>query len=243
MNNQTKPDFTNITTILFDMDGTLIEHTWQLSAITHTLFDRFAKQLKPLSHDDFFDLFWQKRNDMWYMMVDGILDGSTAAKYSYTNTLRTLGQNDALAGAMLAYWNELVLKEVATFEDTYEVLTALQSHYTTGILTNGYITLQRAKINQFNLADYVDFTLVSEEAGYHKPDQRVFLKALDLAGNPHPMHTLYIGDNPISDIEGAKNAGLFPILMDPRDDFSLGPEVVKIRQLRQLLPLLKPSPQ
>jgi putative hydrolase of the HAD superfamily len=243
MNVSIPVDFSKITTILFDMDGTLIEHTWQLEQITHALFDRFAGQFSSLTHDDFFNTFWQKRNDMWAMMLDGILDGPSAAKYSYVNTLRALGQDDSLAGAMLAEWDNLVLNEVFPFEDTFEVLTALRSRYTTGILTNGYVALQRAKIKRHNLAAYVDFTLVSEEAGYHKPDKRVFLKALELAGNPPPGQTIYVGDNPVADIEGAKNAGLHPILMDPRDYFSAPADVIKIHQLRQLLPLLNKKPR
>ena len=156
-------DFSHITTIIFDMDGTLIEHTWQLNQITETLFARFADELAPVTHDEFYRLFWPKNEEMWYMMVDGIVDGDTAARYSYVNTLRALGKNATLATPMLAQWNQLVLEEVKPFEDTFAVLNTLRGRYTTGIVTNGFITLQRAKINQYQLAEYVDFTLISEE--------------------------------------------------------------------------------
>jgi len=54
------------------MDGTLIEHTWQLSRICQELYEKFAKQLAPVTVDEFFDLYWTKSADMWHMMVDGI---------------------------------------------------------------------------------------------------------------------------------------------------------------------------
>ena len=76
-------DFSGITTIIFDMDGTLIRHTWQLNEITEALFARFASHLAPITQDEFFENFWPRTEDMWYMMVDGVLDGDTAAKYSY----------------------------------------------------------------------------------------------------------------------------------------------------------------
>ena len=94
------PDYAQITTIIFDLDGTLIEHTWQLSRITETLFARFAADLAPITCDEFYDLFWPKNEDMWYMMVAGVLTGETAAKYSYINTLRALGQDTGLAEPM-----------------------------------------------------------------------------------------------------------------------------------------------
>lgn len=233
------PDYSDITTIIFDMDGTLIEHTWQLDQITNALFARFADDLSPVTHDEFYDVFWAKNEDMWYMMIDGIINGETAIKYSYVNTLRTLGRDTSLAGSMVAYWEELVLTEALPFEDTFTVLDTLRSHYTTGILTNGTITLQRKKIEHHRLTDYVDFILVSEEAGYHKPDKRLFLKALQLAGDPLPEQTLYIGDNPIADIQGAQSAGINPIFVSGRNDMEPPAGVPKIHQLSELLSLLK----
>jgi len=62
-------DFSHITTVIFDMDGTLIKHTWRLSQLTETLFNRFAAELLPLTPDEFFDVFWGKSEDMWYSKV------------------------------------------------------------------------------------------------------------------------------------------------------------------------------
>lgn len=232
-------DFSQITTIIFDMDGTLIKHTWKLNQITETFFAHFADALAPVTHDEFYDLFWSKNEDMWYMMVDGVLDGDTATRYSYINTLRVLGGDLALAEPMALYWQELVLNEAVPFEDTFTVLAALRGRYTTGILTNGFTTLQRGKIERYNLAAQVDFTLVSEEAGCHKPDKEIFLKALELAGQPDPQQTLYVGDNLITDIQGAQVAGIRPIFINPHNDLAPPAEVIKILRLSELLRLLK----
>lgn len=231
-------NFTHITTIIFDMDGTLIKHTWQLTQLTETLFARFAEPLAPLTHDEFFDCFWPKNEDMWYMMVAGAIDGDTAAKYSYFNTLRALGKDTGLAGAMAACWNELVLGEALPFEETFAVLDAVRQKYRAGILTNGFTTLQRGKIKRHRLDEWVDFTLVSEEAGYHKPDRRLFEAALKLAGNVAPEQVLYVGDSWVADIEGARGAGLNPIFLCSTEDSPAAPEVIKIQSLNELLGVL-----
>jgi putative hydrolase of the HAD superfamily len=167
------------------------------------------------------------------------LDGDTAARYSYVNTLRALGQDVNLAEPMLNYWAELVLNEAVPFEDTFTVLKAVKQKYTTGILTNGFIHLQRRKIEKYNFEAFVDFTLVSEEAGYHKPDRRVFFQALKMAGDKLPAEVLYIGDNLEADIKGALGAGLTPVFMDIKNNQTPPDGVVKIQRLSQLLSLLK----
>jgi len=154
------------------------------------------------------------------------------------NTLRSLGKDTALAESMLAAWEELVLEEAVPFADAYVVLDAVREKFTTGILTNGFIGLQRAKIERYNFAAHVDFTLVSEEAGYHKPDRQIFCEALKMANQTLPEQTLFVGDNLLTDIEGALAAGMLPILMNPDDDVDPPPGVVKIRRLSELLELL-----
>jgi HAD superfamily hydrolase (TIGR01549 family) len=230
--------YTQITTIIFDMDGTLIKHTWRLEQLTQALFARFADRLAPVVHDQFFDCFWPKNEDMWYMMVDGALTGDTAAKYSYFNTLRALGGDTSLAEAMVAAWNELVLAEAVPFADTAPVLAALRGRFKLGILTNGFATLQRQKIKRHRLDEQVDFTLVSEEVGYHKPDRRLFLAALKLAGSVQPAQVLYVGDSLTADIQGAQSAGFNPVFICDDDQTEPPPGVVKIQRLNDLLPLL-----
>ncbi|MFQ5610748.1 MAG: HAD family hydrolase [Anaerolineae bacterium] len=234
--------FARVEAVLFDMDGTLIEHTWQRQQIAGALFAEFAGRLAPLTAEEFFDVFWSKNADMWYMMVDGVLDGDVGRLYSFRNTLRALGRGPALAGPMLGYWDQLILEEAIPFADTYEVLEALRPHYKTGIITNGYRTLQRAKIAKYRLADYVDITLVSEEAGCHKPDPCIFEQALALLDGVPPERAIFVGDTPETDIAGAQNAGLIPVWIAPRRQAGgPGDEVLKIGVLRELLEML-PAP-
>ena len=109
-----------------------------------------------------------------------------------------------------------------------ELLRALKKRATPiGILTNGWTALQHLK------ADLIDFpgpTIVSEEIGVWKPDPKAFLIAasrLDMA----PSTTVYVGDEPATDVAGSKAAGMLAALValddkthaskDPQPDFVL----------------------
>lgn len=235
----TPPDFSQITTVIFDMDGTLIEHTWQLSRICSELFSRFADRLAPVTETEFFDCYWRKSTDLWFMMIDRIIDGETAARYGYINTLRALQQDVSLADSMLDAWQTLVLAEAVPFNDTYPVLEAVRQKFATGIVTNGFAHFQRQKIEKYQLANWVDFTLVSEEAGFHKPDPRIFAKALELAGRPQPQQTLYVGDSLEADVTGALAAGIIPIFFNVKNQVDPPIGVTSITTLAELLGLLK----
>lgn len=230
--------FNRLKAVLFDLDDTLIRHTWPYSQITGKLFEKFAPALYPLSAEAFFQVFWTKNLDLWYMMIDGVIDGDTAQLYSYINTLRALKQDISLGAEMMDYWEELVLNEAVLFGDALPVLAQLRPRFTTGIITNGFNRMQKAKLQRYHLLEAVDFCLVSEEAGVHKPDKRIFELALRKAGHILAEEAIFVGDNPVNDIEGALGAGIQPVLLDPEDQLDAPPGVIKINQLTDLLTLL-----
>ncbi len=126
------------------------------------------------------------------------------------------------------------------FDDALSTIERLRSvglHI--GIVTNGYTAMQSRKIHHHRLATLVDFVLISEEVGVHKPEKAIFDLALGKA-EATAQQSLFVGDTPTSDIDGARNAGLHAVLMDPLDtwlDFQ-SKGVPKIRQLGELPPLL-----
>ena len=128
--------------------------------------------------------------DMWMMMVDGVLEGDVARRYAFINTLRQLRRPPELAEQMLASWEEILIDQLTLFPMALETLKKVSSVYRTGILTNGFHTVQRAKIARFRLDDYVEKVAVAEELGFHKPDPRLFWRMLEEFGSPEPRRAV-----------------------------------------------------
>jgi len=59
----------------------------------------------------------------------------------------------------------------------------------------------------------LDGTITSAEAGARKPDPAIFAPALELAGC-EPGEALHVGDTAEEDVEGARAAGIRPLLID-----------------------------
>ena len=69
-------------------------------------------------------------------------------------------------------------------------------------------------MNKLGLNEYFDGCVVSALLGYDKPRREIFNYARKLAGNP--ARCIMVGDNPVDDIRGAKNAGFNTILVNNR---------------------------
>ena len=76
-----------------------------------------------------------------------------------------------------------------------------------GLITNGVPAVQRHVIETLGLQRYLDYFIIGELEGYHKPDPRLFQRALELAGVKR-RQMLYVGDSLITDVLGASRAGI-----------------------------------
>ena len=232
--------YSDLAAVIFDLDSTLIEHTRDIEDLCGETFDAFAAQLAPVTRQRFWETFWSKNQDTWFMMVDGVLSGDVARLYSFVNTLRALKADERLAGPMLDDWEGRIIAATRLFDDALPVLKGLRSAgLRLGIVTNGYTAMQSRKIRYHWLRSQVDFVLISEEVGIHKPDKGIFDHALTRA-MALAEQTLFVGDTPATDIEGACNAGLHAVLIDVRGTWTefRREGVPRIRRLRELLPLL-----
>ncbi len=96
------------------------------------------------------------------------------------------------------------------YKDFCEILPTLKrKNFKMAILTNGTIKSQRNKIQLLNLNEYFDLVCIARELGedYEKPNcagYRYIIESL----NVESKNTIYIGDNPYYDFQGAKELGI-----------------------------------
>ena len=129
---------------------------------------------------------------------------------------------------------------VTPFPGALQALARLRS---TGVklalLTNGSAEKQREKIARFDLQRFFDHVQVEGELGVGKPDPRAFESVLAALGVA-PADAWMVGDNLLSDIEGAQRVGVHAIWIDahgnglPTDEGVMPDRVIS--SLSELLP-------
>ncbi len=95
--------------------------------------------------------------------------------------------------------------EVEFFEGSLATLEHLSNHYILGALTNG-----NADIKRIGLDNYFSFAFSAEQVGAPKPAHDLFQAALQ-HNNIEPSQMVYVGDDPVLDVDAANQAGLHTI--------------------------------
>lgn len=121
------------------------------------------------------------------------------------------GLNPAVlvASAVVAY-HETKFRHLKPYEDAVEVLGLLsKTGLILGVITAGLTVKQAEKLVRLKVLRYIshDAIFISDQIGVSKPNVKLYLRALnDL--NVKPEHAMYIGDNPLGDIDPPKSIGM-----------------------------------
>ncbi|WP_416394145.1 MULTISPECIES: HAD family hydrolase [unclassified Curtobacterium] len=111
-------------------------------------------------------------------------------------------------GAYRAAWR--------VFPDVLPLLGELRSRgHRLGLLTNGTTAQQSEKLRVTGLDTAFDVVCTSERIGVQKPDARAFHVLADELGVPATA-CLFVGDDPVRDVAGARSVGMHAVLVDRR---------------------------
>lgn len=120
--------------------------------------------------------------------------------------------------------------------DTYNPICRKlhESRFKLGIVSNfDHPSHLRRLLSERRIANFFESVIISGEIGIMKPNSKIFYKALNEL-NVSPDETIFIGDNIIDDIDGARNIGCKTILIDRQNNFT-NFKGKKINNLRDLL--------
>ena len=183
---------------LFDLDQTLCDRQAATRVLAGQLFDSDASNLDSIDRDSAIDEF---------LRLDQ--NGYEADKLNLFTNLEKSWDGLKRSPLELAEWLKHTPRTWYTPDDRIlAFLNELSDHSVTwGIVTNGPQT-QNDKARRLRILDGASCFIVSEVVGVAKPEPEIFNIALQEIGSPDPQNVLFVGDNPIADIAGAKSVGM-----------------------------------
>ncbi len=150
---------------------------------------------------------------------------------------------ELLLSALEKPYAEVSMTEVPRLmEDAKETINAIKNmKYKIGLISNVGRTpgrVVRIYLRNYNLLNDFDTVSFSDEVGFRKPHEKVFLQTLSrlrVVAN----EAMHVGDDPYADIYGAKKAGMKTCLLglDTKIVYNVKPDFV-ITELKKLKKIL-----
>lgn len=240
---------TNLTTVIFDLGGTLVEYagpygTWPdletpgLQAAYTTLQD---KSVHLPDFTQFRDTGFALLPGRWQDAVDG--KRNLRLVELLHEILHTCCGVNGIApnwvAAAATEYESAICAQAHPLAGAQETLAALQAGgYKLGLLSNTMFNGQ-AHVNdlrRFGLDGYFDAMLFSADVNKWKPQAAPYLHLVDELGGTAET-AVFIGDSPEHDIIGAQNAGLRSVLIRSNQRFHLPAHIQPDATIHSLLEL------
>lgn len=137
----------------------------------------------------------------------------------------------------LNYYYANITRFARVFPEQIQVVKKLRARgVKTAIVTNitaDRLDSQKRKIDVLGIAELFDAVVISAEIGIHKPDRRIFDYTAKLLGVSN-QECLFVGDDPDSDVAGARNADMEVLWIDQWENdsrFDNDPCVHRVRSV------------
>ena len=194
-----------IKTILWDVDGTLLDFLAAERAAIRTLFSVFDlgectdEMLARYSAINV--VFWQRleRNEITRAEV---LRGRFEQFFS------EYGLDTSIAEQFNERYQLTLGDTIVYRDDSLDILRALKGKVKQCVVSNGTIVAQTKKLKNSKIGEIMDGVFLSEKLGVEKPDKGFFDKVFDEIGVDDLNEVMIIGDSLTSDIQGGMNAGI-----------------------------------
>ncbi|MBI2685684.1 MAG: HAD-IA family hydrolase [Acidobacteria bacterium] len=156
----------------------------------------------------------------------------------FTGAISRFELPSALAETLLNDYRAGFPSACVLFLDAAQTLSSLRAAgLKLGLITNGSVRMQGAKLTCLALAPMFDTILISDAEGISKPEREIFDRALGRL-NVNPAHAVFVGDHPDVDVAGARAAGMRAVWRrDPTVSRVVEADAV-IEELGDLLTLL-----
>lgn len=198
--------------IFFDLDRTLWDFESNSKTVLKILYRDYNLSQFFAAFPLFFKHYKKVNEQMWQQYYKKEITKDEVRLLRFYNTI---GEDKQMCAEISQNYIEMSVMQTAVFPHTYETLTALRKRgYTLHIITNGFTEVQHKKLRNSKLDGYFQTVTTSEDAQHHKPDTRSFEFALQQAATT-ASHAAMVGDDLITDIQGANDAGMLSIYFNP----------------------------
>ena len=204
-----------IRTVLWDVDGTLLDFSIAESTAIRSLFcefdlgectDEMVRRYSKINEG-----FWQRleRNEI---TKEQVLIGRFEAFFAEQ------GIDPGLARSFNTKYQLRLGDTAVCRDDSLSLARTLRGKVRQYVVSNGTIVAQTKKLKRSKLGEMMDGIFLSEKIGREKPDNAFFMTVFSQIHADDLSAIMIVGDSLTSDILGGMNAGIRTCWYDPEGE-------------------------
>lgn len=201
-----------ITTILWDVDGTLLNFLAAEKAAIRSLFEEYHL---GVCSDEMLKRYSSINKNYWEMLERGEIE----KKALLVGRFRDFFEKEGIDSSLAAEFNEkyqLRLGDTIVYcDDSLEIVKSLRGKVKQYVVSNGTVIAQTKKLRLSGLGELMDGIFLSEELGVEKPSVRFFDQVFAKIGPVDRSEVMIVGDSLTGDIRGGNNAGILTCWYNP----------------------------
>jgi len=201
---------TPIKAVLFDLDDTLWAVTPVLTKAESVLYEWLQQHLPGLTRQFTKEQLRELRAQVLPTDARYQIDLWSLRHATLTRACQISGEDSLLVDQAMEIFS-IARNDVTPFDDVLPGLAKLRERFTVGSVSNGFANLQA-----IGIAHHFETSIAAHQFGRAKPDPEIFHAACDALG-VQPAETIYVGDDPVVDVQGAQNAGMTAVWMNRFD--------------------------
>ncbi|MFX0087394.1 MAG: HAD family hydrolase [Candidatus Hodarchaeota archaeon] len=225
---------TSILGIVFDIDGTLLNHQLAQEIAIEDLYSKNRRKI-PNSSLEEFKAMWKNKSEQY---MSEYLKGRISFKLQRILRVQAVFSTWECQLSSKAAWsifNQYLRKyeqNWTLYEDVLPCLNTLK-HYQLGIISNGDSIQQRKKLAITGIDFFFKSIIISNDIKISKPSSKIFKRSAEEL-KLSLCNIIYVGDNLETDVRGALNAGIYGVWINRTNQNYCDSEISMISTLKML---------
>lgn len=192
------------TTILWDLDNTLLDFTASERYAFHTCMRDAGIE----TTEELLAAYSRINLSFWKMLERGEITKDALLEQRFIRFFESVGIRGVDTVRFRNLYQRLLGSVYYYLDDSYELCERLHQTHRQYIVTNGVAATQRSKLRLSRLSLVTDGCFISEEIGYDKPSPQFFERSFAQIPDFHPEEAILVGDSTTSDMLGANHVGI-----------------------------------
>lgn len=226
-----------ISTILWDVDGTLLDFIAAEKAAIKTLFGEFNF---GQCSDEMIKRYSEINKTYWQRLERGEITKQEVLVGRFKEFFKSEGIDISVVEEFNSLYQLRLGDTIVYHDDSLEIIKSLQGRVRQYVVSNGTVEAQSKKLRLSGLGELVDGIFLSEHIGVEKPNIEFFDKVLEEIKPADRSSILIVGDSLTSDIQGGNNAGIVTCWYNPLGDkapdkYRIDYEISDLHQIYEII--------